>query len=386
MERDTLYKELSNLTHKSNGNGFAKRANQNFRILENGNGKSLAFMEEDSSVTESEIKSGSKIQELVRGIHSRIVTIRKKHVKSKVKNEREFMPTSVPGVGYDFDILMDCMYDLEKAAIKEGYNFDKRLSAFRKIFYSSTGWNIIIPAAASTKLPASWTSTLSGKVKQVEALETIQIQGYDTAISHLFAGLDAINNNVKPLSLKFASIPIVKVSSNDVQATYTGDLGSVVYEYQKARGNVSFRNMAMKRDLPLLQKIYTQFVSDADMAGNADAYSLVLDKSLSIVQNLFDYYTAPAKTGVHLRYFNFAQMLMKPGSSKSVKTKLIDDIFAGSEAYAVGLKKDKGYLFLIMQDPGPGIFTPTFWEAAYNATQWVLEEFLDRLSNELAKI
>jgi hypothetical protein len=367
MERDILYREVKNISPKINWDGVAGIGNRDF------------------SITENELRSGNRIFDLVKGISTRIVNIKKRQRK-RYKGEREFMPTSIPGVGADFNILMDCFYDLENAAIKEGYNFDKRLSAFRKIFYDSGGWDTIIPAAASVKLPSSWKTFLKDKVKQAQSLETIQIQGYDTAVSHLFAGLDAINNKVQPLTLTFKGIPITKISSNGAQATYSGDLGSVVYEYQKARSNVSFRDMVKKRDLSLLRTTYGTYISDADMAGNADAYSLVLDKSLSIVQNLFDYYTAPVKTGVHMRYYNFAKVLMKPGSLTKIKTQLTDDIFVGSKAYAVGLKNDKSYVLLIMKDPGPGIVTPTFWEAAYNATQWVLEEFLDRLTQELDRI
>jgi hypothetical protein len=366
MERDILYREIRSISSDS-GNEFGRVHTQDFTNAEN------------------EFKSGNRIVELVSGINARIIDIKAKRHSTSYKNESEFFPTSMPGVGVDFDTLIDCLYDLENAAIKEGYDFDKRLSAFRKIFYDSKGWNIIIPAAASVKFPSSWTHSMKEKVKLARSLETIQIQGYETAISHLFAGLDAMNNKVQPLALKFKGIPVTTISSNAAQATYSGDLGSVVYEYQKARSNVPFRKMAMKRDLPLLQKIYTKYVSDADMAGNADAYSLVLNKSQSVVQNLFEYYTAPAKTGVHLRYFNFASALMNSGS-KNIKTFLIDDVFASAKAYAVGLKNDKGYVLLIMQKARPGIVIPTFWEAAYNITGWVLEEFLDRLHQALTKV
>lgn len=370
MERDILYREIKILSPDLNGRGIAKDVIRH------------------SSIAESEFKSSSKIFELVKGINAHIIDIKKNHLKSsRYLSEIAFAPTSIPDVGLDFDILMDCMYDLENAAIKEGYDFDKRISAFRKIFYTNKGWDMIIPAASSVKFPFSWDSSLKGKINQVRSLETISIQGYDTAISHLFAGLDAMNNKVQPLTLKFKDIiPIAKISSNIAQATYSGDLGSVVYEYQKVRNKVSFRNMAKKRDLPVLKQIYTKYASDADMAGNADAYSLVLNKSQSVVQNLFEYYTAPAKSGVHLRYFNFAIALMKSGSTKDIKTFLTDDIFVSSEAYAVGLKNDKGYVLLIMKDSGPSIYKPTFWEAAYNATQWALEEFLERLDQELNKI
>jgi hypothetical protein len=378
MHRDLLHREIGRLARNSNQNRFATGNHPNLTDLE----------ENDPLISEKEIKPPSRILKLIGNISSSIQNIKRKSLSSiSSKREKEFLPTSVPGVGMDFDIVIDLMYDLENAAIKEGYNFDQRISAFRKVFYSSRGWDIIIPAAVSVKFPVSWETTLKSKRQQLAALETIPIHGNATAISHLFAGLDAINNKVQPLSLKYKDIiKVTQISSNGAQATYSGDLGSVVYEYQKARGNVSFRNMAMKRDLPLLQKIYTKYVSDADMAGNADAYSIVLNKSQSVVQNLFEYYTAPAKSGVHLRYLTFADALFKSASSTSVKTQLMDDVFSSSLAYAVGLKNDKNYVILILQKPRPGIVVPTFWEAAHNATGWVLEEFLDRLEKELDKI
>lgn len=325
-----------------------------------------------------------------RRIKSRLIVAGKKLQNSPYAKESEFMPTSIPGVGLDFDNLVNCVHDLEIEALKAGYNFDQTLSAFRKIFYDNGGWNIIIPGAASVKFPSTWNNTsVKAKIAELKKLgDNIQIQGYDTAISHLFAGLDAINNKVAPLSLSFHGIPVTKISSNRAQATYSGDLGSVVYEYQKVRGaKTNFRDAAMVRDLPLLQSIYTTYASDADMGGNADAYALVLDKSKSITQNLFEYYTAPAPAnGVHLRYLNFASMILSRGSSKASKTWLFDDIFSSSEAYAVGIKSDKGYVFLIRKDPGPGVFVPTFWELASNVTEWVIEELLDRIMVELKKI
>ena len=338
---------------------------------------------------------GKKVLIKRRSINNKVLPTNIKQLRSnthknaiKSLRENEFFPTSVPGVGEDFDNLLNNIHDLENAAIKEGFNFDQILSAFRKIFYDGKGWDIIIPGAVSVKFPISWknTSTKQKIVELKKAGEKIQIQGYETAISHLFTGLDALNNKVEPLKLSFHGITVTKISSNRAQATYSGDLGSVVYEYQKARGNTNFRDAAMVKDLPLLQSIYTKkYARDEDMGGNADAYSLVLDKSKSITQNLFEYYTAP-HSGIHLRYYNFAKEIMKLGSPEKIKSWVIGDIFASSLAYAVGIKKDKGYVFLIKKDPKPGIWTPTFWEMAYNSASWVAEEFIDRVNLELSKI
>lgn len=39
---------------------------------------------------------------------------------------------------------------------------------------------------------------------------------------------------------------------------------------------------------------------------------------------------------------------------------------------AAGIKSDKAYVFLNIKDPISGIVVPTFWELAYNDTNWVL--------------
>ena len=296
----------------------------------------------------------------------------------------DFVPTSLPGVGADFDRLISNLFDLEKAAIKDGYGFEQRLSALRKIFYDSSGWDIIIPGAASVKRPASWNgAALQPALKDVKDLHTVDIQGKPTAISHLFAGLDAGNHPVKPLDLRFWKIPLAKISSGKAQATYAGDLGSVCYEYQKAQGKVPFAKAAKKLDSAVMKRVYTQYVSDADMGGNADAFALALDKSLTVVQNLFDYYTAPPGWGIHLRWYHLIRTIVGGRSASAVLTELKDDVFSAAEAYAVGLKNDKGYILNLKLKPGPGVWAPTLWDFAMNSAEWTIEEFFDRVQLEL---
>lgn len=297
----------------------------------------------------------------------------------------DFVPTSLPGVGADFDILISSLFDLETAAIKNGYGFDQRLSAFRKVFYDSGGWDLIIPGAASVQLPASWRGgALAPALRDVRALETLDIQGKPTAISHLFAGLDAGNHLVKPLHLRFWKFPVARISSGKAQATYAGDLGSVCYEYQKARGKVPFAKAAKNLDSAVMKKVFSRYASDADMGGNADAFALALDKSVTVVQNLFDYYTAPPPgAGIHLRWYHLMRAIVGGRSGSAVSTELKDDVFSAAEAYAVGLKNDKLYVLNLETKPGPGIAVPTFWDFAMNSAVWTIDEFLDRAHLEL---
>jgi len=321
----------------------------------------------------------AKLQTLDRHLSRR----KKRAVGRESWSGEDFVPTSLPGVGADFDRLISNLFDLEKAAIKDGYGFEQRLSAFRKIFYNSGGWDVIIPGAASAKLPASWSGgALHQALKDVKALKTLDIQGKPTDISHLFAGLDAGNHPVKPLDLRFWKIPVAKISSGKAQATYAGDLGSVCYEYQKARGNVPFAKAAKNLDSAVMKKVFTQYASDADMGGNADAFALALDKSVTVVQNLFDYYTAPAGGGIHLRWYHLIRAIVGGRSVSAALTELKDDVFSAAEAYAVGLKNDKLYI-LNLKTQGPGIVVPTFWDFAMNSAAWTIEEFLDRVQVEL---
>jgi hypothetical protein len=297
----------------------------------------------------------------------------------------DFAPTSVPGVGGEFDIFLSSLFDLEKAAIKDGYTFTQRVSAIRKIFYDSPGWDVIIPGAAPVKPPSSWSSAaLASALKDVRDRETIDIQGKRTAFGHLLTGLDAGNHPVKPLQLKFLSNPIVSISSGKAQATYAGDLGSVCYEYQKARGKGVPMGKAVKNlDSTVMKKAFNDFASDADMGGNADAYALTLNSSVTVTQNLFDYYTALPGAGIHQRWYHLIRSIIAGRTGSAVWSELTWDVFSSSEAYAVGAKNDKLYIFNIQQKPRPGIFVPTFWEFAMNSAAWTLDVFFDRVIAEL---
>ena len=234
------------------------------------------------------------------------------------------------------------------------------------------------------KRPASWRNgALLRALEDVKDRETVDIQGKPTAISHLFAGLDAGDHPVKPLDLRFWKISLARISSGKAQATYAGDLGSVCYEYQKARDKVPFAKAAKNLDSAVMKRIFTSFASDADMGANADAFALALDKSVTIVKNLFDYYTAPPGGGIHLRWYHLIRAIVGGRSSSAVWTELKNDVFSAAEAYAVGAKKDTLYIQNLIMKPRPGIVVPTFWDFAMNSAAWTIDEFLDRVQFEL---
>ena len=294
----------------------------------------------------------------------------------------DFAPTSVPGVGGEFDVFLSSLFDLEKAAIKDGYSFTQRLSAIRKIFYDSPSWDILIPGAASVKLPASWSgAALANAVREVRGLKTLDIQGKRTDISHAFAGLDAGTHLVKPLDLRYWIIPVAKISTNKAQATYAGDLGSVCYEYQQVRGKVPMGKAVKDLDATAMKTAYNDFAGDADMGGNADAFALTLDKSVTVAQNLFDYYTAPPGAGIHLRWYHLIREIIGGRSGATVWVELKNDVFAAAEAYAAS-QSNKIYIMNLKTKPGPSL-VPNHWDFAMNSAIWTLDVFFDRVQVEL---
>jgi hypothetical protein len=86
---------------------------------------------------------------------------------------------------------------------------------------------------------------------------------------------------------------------------------------------------------------------------------------------------------MHLRWYHLMRAIVGGRSGSAVSTELENDVFSAAEAYAVGSKHDKGYVFLIQKDPGPGIVVPTFWDLAMNSAVWTIDEFLDRAQAQL---
>ena len=91
---------------------------------------------------------------------------------------------------------------LEQAAIKDGYSRKDRITAFRKLYYDSAkptktyagatisggAWNLLIPGAASTRIPPSWAG-MQADIRAMKASQVVTIGGAKVDIGHLFAGL-----------------------------------------------------------------------------------------------------------------------------------------------------------------------------------------------------
>ncbi len=304
--------------------------------------------------------------------------------------------------GADFDQFIARIDLLEAAAIADGYSLTQRITAFRKIYYNSGGpaqtyagsavgggaFNILIPGAASTQLPPSWLSqqNLIDAQAYFVAHPEVRVDPWGSVdMGHLFAGMDAGQH---PASVSIA-LGSVRFRSNKEAATFIGDLGSVVVEYINANP-ASFRDVAMSRNNTILNAQYTNWASDADMAGNADSYALTLNAARSISQNLIDYYT-PASGGVNRRYTSFAASIglgtltggTFSGNSSALRSALTGEVFNGALAYAAanGRRIDVTNVFA---DPGPGIFVPTFWEMYFNISGWVVEKFIQTLAVKVA--
>lgn len=273
---------------------------------------------------------------------------------------------------------------LEQAAIKDGYSLKQRITAFRKLYYDSSkptktyagaviaggAWNLLIPGAANTKAPPSW-QKLGTDVVQIKANQVVTIGGAKVDIGHLFAGLDAANH---PTSVTLGGI--VKMRSNQEAATFVGDLGSVVVEYLYGQGKTSFYDVARKRSKKL-EEFYDGKqgrISKEDMAGNADSYLVTFKAGETLCDALKRYYGSAYKT----RYAGFADKIgLKDAATKK---RLHEEVFNAALAYAAATGR-RGDVLLVLKDPGPGLLAPTFWEAYWNISGWVVYIFAQRIQS-----
>jgi hypothetical protein len=311
-----------------------------------------------------------------------------------------FGPPAPSAAGNDFDWFLLNFQALEGLAIKDGYGFDERVTAFRKLFYDSASaaktyagavvgggvWNILIPGAAKTALPPSWSDPANrGMVAYLKSKQVIPIGGVPVDIGHLLAGSDAAKH---PARISLAG-GLVNLRSNVEAATFVGDLGSVVAEYaHTAKG--SFYDVAMKRSSQL-DAVYGKFASVEDMAGNVDAYALSLDSGKSLSQNLVDYYAA-SSGGAKKRYTGFAAAIglgalsggKFSGDDAAWRRSMTSEVFNSALAYAAG----KGWrvdVANVLAEPGPGLVAPTFWELYWNNSEWTVDIFVTRLLADAGK-
>ncbi len=311
-------------------------------------------------------------------------------------------PPVATGAGSDFDNYLLQFQALESAAIADGYGFNDRITTFRKLYYDSASaaktyaganvgggvWNILIPGAAATTLPPSWSGPVKGSANYLRAHQVVTINGKQVDIGHMLAGADAAAH---PTSISLAA-GMVKLRSNVEATTFIGDLGSVVTEYIQA-STASFRDTAMVRS-PLLDSYYDgahAMASAEDMAGNADAYALTFDSSKTLTENLRAYYAATAG-GARKRFTTFASKIglgtltgsSFSGDTASWRDAIKEEVFNSALAYAAG-KGWRGDVINVFNDPRPGLVVPTFWEMYMNNSEWVVDIFVKRMVAEVSK-
>ncbi len=277
---------------------------------------------------------------------------------------------------------------LEDAAVSEGFSLRDRITAFRILYYPPTaekrevfgvivgggGWDILVPGTSNFALPRAWSedAALLAAVKRVKSNRVLLLNGQGVELGHVFAGVDAANHRVSPLVLA----GVIKHRSNVEPATWSGDLGSVVATYIH-NSPYSFYDTARVRK-PLLDVYYDkdpvkQMASSGDMLGNVDSFFIDLNGKELVHQSLTSYYE-PSSGGWKSRGVKFRAMI-----GALSKNTLQEDVFNAALTYAAS-QGWKEQLVLVFNDPGPGprFGAPTFWEAYWNVSGWVVEGFLER--------
>jgi len=276
---------------------------------------------------------------------------------------------------------------LEKAAIEEGHaSLRRRITDFRLIYYPNGApakqyfgivvgggtWSILIPGAATDREPRGWArGELAASREFLRKHQVVPINGVPVDLGHLFAGLDARNH---PASISLGGI--VHLKSNMAAATYAGDLGSVAGEYILG-SKKSVHDLASKVDAVWLKQKYDAFISPEDTAGNVDAYSMPIESSRSVTQNLKAYY-APTG-GVARRYTRFSSQAGLKDRSVQV-----DLVFNSTLAYLAS-KGHRAQVLAVISDPGPQLFGYSLWDVYYNVSQWVVDAFTERIRKAMAR-
>lgn len=273
---------------------------------------------------------------------------------------------------------------LEQAAKGEGYSVAATISAIRKIWYPGGMWDQVIPGAASVVAPSSWSAAPARDAHdRVRANQVLELSGVEVDVGHLFTGLDARNH---PARLALAG-GVIKLRSNQEQATFVGDLGSVAAEYIHSFPG-SFYDLGRKRDDAFLARKFDEFCSATDMAGNMDSYLLDLSLAKDLAGALDNYYAQGP--GMSLQ----RNRLFAPIARGTTRDAWREEIFNSALGYAGGrvYSRQKPNWIIdvadVLLNPGPGIQTdlpvvgdlgtPTWWEVYFNVSQWTADLFLKR--------
>src|SRR5262249_25553526 len=72
------------------------------------------------------------------------------------------------------------------------------------------------------------------------------------------------------------------------------------------------------------------------------------------------------------------------GDTPALRGIFRQEVFNGALAYAAGTGRRLDVVN-VLNDPGPGILAPTFWEAYWNISGWVVDIFIARLAEQVAR-
>lgn len=286
------------------------------------------------------------------------------------------------------DIFVKELTGLNVEAQVSDYKTDEVLTCIRRIFYTSfdeqygASWDILIPETANLICPAAFETDpdLMASIEFLRANPQGLIQGIPVDLGHLIAGLDA-GFHPAVISLKDGQI---RLRSNKEAVTYVGDLGSVVMNYLfSATG--SFDEIARIRDDQHLSQVFHLYAGIADMTANADAFVMPFDLEKMLADNLEAYYKCP-ENGLNQRFTKFAQAIGLgelennefSNDSRDWRDSIKAEIFNSALAIAC-VSGCEGEVDIVLENPGPGLPNgePTFWEAFWNISEWVLDYFVE---------
>jgi hypothetical protein len=128
------------------------------------------------------------------------------------------------------------------------------------------------------------------------------------------------------------------------------------------------------RDDAKLKSYYVKYVSSPDMAGNADAYSMVWNPAQSLSQNLQTYYTNVGGVGENRRYTNFCTAIGLGA--------LRGGTFAGDNAAFRATLQNEIYNFAVAYHFGQDgkVVGMATWEGTINynrGAEWMTEVFIN---------
>lgn len=232
-----------------------------------------------------------------------------------------FGPLALPpqalatGLGIDFGQFMVNFRELE-FWMDKGWSHKDRITAFRKIWYNNDRFNEVIKGTDGLRFPPMW-GTLKNKSRAWDYLEDhpeITISGKNVDIGHLFAGTDAANHFEASLDFKqlnFQLSSLLQVSNKEF-ANFIGDLGSTVEAYvaedPTLLNDVRKAKSANEADLRVFYDGAQGKTSPGDLAGDADVFVFPWSSSITLAENMENYYHELAK-GNFKRFTSFAVLI-----------------------------------------------------------------------------